>query len=161
MGPYESKWSSDEEDSASSEDLINKYFSFFLRPWSCLASTVSCRFSEQNVFWTHFRRVVITVLSLFLKDVRSSLVDFVDCFSSIASWPREGANFFFGRNTSLNLQVSGLPRFSNFIILATALTIGRTSKSCFVMLGFGTVTKRRGPPINHLTLSNVVVMLMF
>lgn len=151
MGPYESKWSSDEEDSASSEDLINKYFSVFLRPWSCLASTVSCRFSEQNVFWTHFRRVVITVLSLFLKDVRSSLVDFVDCFSSIASWPREGAN----------LQVSGLPRFSNFIILATALTIGRTSKSCFVVLGFGTVTKRRGPPINHLTLSNVVVMLMF
>ena len=82
-------------------------------------------------------------LSLFLKDVRSSLVDFVDCFSSIASWPSEGANFFFGRNTSLNLQVSGLPRFSNFIILATALTIGRTSKSFFVVLGFGTVTKRR------------------
>lgn len=163
MGPYESKWSSDEEDSASSEDLINEYFSvFFLRSWSCFASSVSCRFSEQNVFWAHFRRVVITVLSLslFLTDVRSSLVDFVDCFSSIASWPREGANFFFGRNTSLNLQVSGLPRFSNFIILATALAIGRTSKSCFVVLGFGTVTKRRGPPINHLTLSNVVVMLM-
>ena len=100
-------------------------------------------------------------LSLFLKDVGSNLVDFVDCFSSIASWPREGANFFFRRNTSLNLQVSGLPRFSNFTILAMALAIGRTSKSFFVVLGFGTVTKRRGPPIYHLTLSNVVVMLMF
>ena len=69
--------------------------------------------------------------------------------------------FSLGRNTSLNLQVSGLPRFSNFTILAMVLAIGRTSKSFFVVLGFGTVTKRRGPPIYHLTLSNVVVMLMF
>ena len=67
VGPYESKWSPDEEDSASSEDLINEYFSvFFFRSWSCFANTVSCRFWEKNVIWALFRCVVITVLSLSL-----------------------------------------------------------------------------------------------
>lgn len=56
--------------------------------------------------------------------------------------PVKASIFCLGRN-NLNLQVSGVSRFSNFTILAMALAIGRTSKSCLVVLGFGTVTKRR------------------